>query len=176
MAQEVLSMHARRVRSGFTLIELLIVIAILLALGAIVTVNFISIGDMAEQDVQRAQFDQVDSAMKRFRLDLKRYPSEDEGIEVLWNRDALENEDEATRWKGPYLEEPVVSDRWGRELTYTYPGELVGESYYDLVSTGPDGEEGTSDDITNHDRRKTVDGEFEEDESFTGEREPAVGG
>ncbi|MCH2142529.1 MAG: type II secretion system major pseudopilin GspG [Phycisphaerales bacterium] len=169
-------MHARHNRTGFTLIELLIVIGILLALGAIVTVNFISIGDIAEQDVQRAQFDQVDSAMKRFRLDLKRYPSEDEGIEVLWNRDALENEDEGTRWKGPYLEEPVVSDRWGRSLTYTYPGELVGESYYDLVSMGPDGEEGTADDITNHDRRKTVDGEFEEDESFTGDRNSSVEG
>jgi len=159
-------------RTGFTLIELLIVIAILLALGSIVAVNFLSYGDQAEVDVQKAQFDQIDSAMKGFRLDFKRYPSEDEGLEVLWNRDALEDEEEATKWRGPYLEQPVKSDRWGREFDYVYPGDLIGESFYDLVSYGPDGEEGTEDDITNHDRRKTEDGEFEQEEGFTGASEP----
>jgi general secretion pathway protein G len=165
----------RQSRTAFTLIELLIVIAILLALGSIVAVNFLGAADKAEVDVQRAQFDQITEAMKRFRLDLKRYPSADEGIEVLWNRDALEDEEQAARWNGPYLEQPVTSDRWGGELVYTYPGEIIGESNYDLVSVGPDGEEGTDDDITNHDRRKTADGEFEQDESFTGESE-SIGG
>jgi len=159
---------ARTARTGFTLIELLIVIAILLALGSIVAVNFLSYGDQAEVDVQRAQFDQIDSAMKGFRLDFKRYPSEDEGIEVLWNKDALEDEEESAKWRGPYLEQPVRTDRWGREFSYVFPGDIVGESYYDLVSSGPDGEEGTDDDITNHDRRKNQDGEFEQEESFTG--------
>ena len=69
-------------RRAFTLFELLIVISILLALGAIVTVSFLSVGDQAEADIQRAQFDQIDSAMERFRIDMKRYPSEDEGIAV----------------------------------------------------------------------------------------------
>jgi general secretion pathway protein G len=165
----------RQTRTAFTLIELLIVIAILLALGSIVAVNFLGAADKAEVDVQRAQFDQIGEAMKRFRLDLKRYPSDDEGIEVLWNKDSLEDEEEAARWNGPYLEQPVTSDRWGGELVYTYPGEIIGESTYDLVSIGPDGEEGTDDDITNHDRRKTADGEFEQDESFTGESE-SLGG
>ena len=165
----------QQTRTAFTLIELLIVIAILLALGSIVAVNFLGAADKAELDVQRAQFDQISEAMKRFRLDLKRYPSDDEGIEVLWNKDAFEDEEESARWNGPYLEQPVTSDRWGSELVYTYPGEIIGESMYDLVSVGPDGEEGTEDDITNHDRRKTADGEFEQDESFTGESE-SLGG
>ena len=161
-------------RRAFTLIELLIVIAILLALGSIVAVNYISYGEQADVDVQRAQFDQIDTAMKNFRMDFKRWPSEDEGIEVLWSKDAIEHEDEAAKWRG-YLEQPVRVDRWGRELVYTYPGELIGESYYDLVSLGPDGEEGTEDDITNHDRRKTADGEFESEDGFTGASDP-VGG
>ena len=156
----------RRQRRGFTLIELLIVIAILLAIGGLVVVNLIPRGEQAKADIQRIQLDQVDSALNQFRLDLDRWPSEEEGIEVLWNREALEDENEYERWRGPYLEDPVREDRWGNELSYRYPGEIRGETYYDLISFGPDGEEDTDDDITNHDRLKTADGEMQEDVDF----------
>ena len=156
----------RRPPTGFTLFELLIVISILLALGAVVTVSFISVGDRAEVDIQRAQFDQLDSALKRFRMDMKRYPSEDEGIAVLWDSETLDDEGDAAGWRGPYLEDAVTVDRWNNELLYQFPGEIVHESKYDLVSVGPDGEEGTDDDVTNHDRRKNEDGEIEADDSF----------
>jgi general secretion pathway protein G len=158
-------MH-RRPTTGFTLFELLIVISILLALGAVVTVSFISVGDQAEIDIQRAQFDQFDAALKRFRMDMKRYPSEDEGIVVLWNSENLDDEADAAGWRGPYLEDALTIDRWNNELLYRFPGEIVHESKYDLVSVGPDGEEGTDDDVTNHDRRKNEDGEIEVDDSF----------
>jgi general secretion pathway protein G len=106
------------------------------------------------------QFDQVDAAMKRFRLDIKRWPTEEEGIAVLWNREALEDEDEQSRWRGPYLEQPVTEDKWGSALVYRNPSEDLGEGFYDLVSFGPDREEGTEDDITNHDRLRDEDGEI----------------
>lgn len=141
----------RPTRTAFGLIELVIVIAILLVLGSVVSVNFFGAAGKVERDMQRSQFDQIGAAMKQFQRDLKRYPSGEEGIEVLWNRDVLEEEDQAARWSGPYLEKPVTSDRWGGELVYTFPGEIIGESSYDLVSIGPDGEAGTDDDMTNHD-------------------------
>ena len=160
-------------RRAFTLFELLIVISILLALGAIVTVSFLSVGDQAEADIQRAQFDQIDSAMERFRIDMKRYPSEDEGIAVLWNKELIEEEADQARWKGIYIS-AIESDYWNRPIVYRYPGELVDESVYDLVSLGPDGEENTEDDVTNHDRRKNADGEIEADDSFPGSGEPTT--
>ncbi len=156
----------RRDKAAFTLIELLIVIAILLAIGGLVVVNLIPRGEQAKTDLQRFQLDLVSDAFNNFRLDMDRWPSEEEGIAVLWNSENLEDENDAERWRGPYLENPVTEDRWGNELVYRFPGEIRGESYYDLISVGPDGEEGTDDDITNHDRLRDADGEMPEDVDF----------
>ena len=153
---------------AFTLIELLIVIAILLAIGGLVVVNLIPRGEQAKADLQLVQFDQIDGAMKQFRLDLNRWPTEEEGLAVLWNREQLEDEEDFERWRGPYMENAIAKDSWGNELIYRYPGEIRGESFYDLISIGPDKEEDTEDDITNHDRQRDAEGEIaEEFDDFT---------
>lgn len=139
----------RSIRTGFTLIELLIVIAILLAIGGLVVVNLIPRGEQAKADLQRVQLNQICKAFDNFRLDMDRWPSEDEGLEALWSKASIQDENEQTRWRGPYLTEAVTQDRWGHDLVYRFPGELRGETYYDLISLGPDGEEKTADDITN---------------------------
>ncbi|MCI0362849.1 MAG: type II secretion system major pseudopilin GspG [Phycisphaerales bacterium] len=149
-----------RRRRAFTLFELLIVIVILLAMGGLVLVNLLPARDQADVDLQRVQIDQIDGAMKRFKLDMKRYPSQEEGLLALNDKQAIQDETEAAQWRGPYLEESVTKDNWNHELIYRFPGELRGEQYYDLVSLGPDGQEGTADDITNHDRHKSADGEI----------------
>ena len=153
----------RVARRAFTLIELLIVIAILLAIGSLVVVNLIPRGEQAKADVQRVQLDQIVSALKQFRLDLDRWPTEEEGLEVLWQTESLEDEADQQRWRGAYLEDPVSQDRWSNDLLYRFPGEIRGESYFDLISVGPDGEEGTEDDITNHDRLRDAEGEIPEE-------------
>ena len=116
--------------------------------------------------LRHIQLDQVANALSQFRLDLDRWPSEEEGIEVLWKRASLEDENDYERWRGPYLTDPVTEDRWGNELQYRFPGEIRGESYFDLISFGPDGEEDTEDDITNHDRLRGEGGEMPEDVDF----------
>ena len=153
-------------RPGFTLIELLIVIAILLAIGGLVVANLLPRGDQAKSDLQRVQLNLISGAFQQFRLDLGRWPTEEEGIEVLWKQDTLEDENDYERWRGPYLTEPVTEDTWGNELVYHYPGEIRGDTYYDLVAVGPDGEEGSDDDITNHDRLRDADGEIPEDADY----------
>ena len=112
----------RPIRSGFTLIELLIVIAILLAIGGLVVVNLIPRGEQAKSDLQRVQLDQITSAFQQFRLDLGRWPSEEEGLVVLWNREQMEDENDSERWRGPYLDVPITEDGWGNELVYHFPG------------------------------------------------------
>ena len=152
--------NLRRARRAFTLLELLIVIMILLALGGLVLVNLMGVAEQSDVDLQKVQFDQVNEAMKRFKLDMKRYPSEEEGLQALWNQEALQDEQDMNNWRGPYVENPVTEDQWGNELIYRNPSEIREDGSYDLVSVGPDGEEGTDDDITNHDRHLNEEGEM----------------
>ena len=155
--------RTNRHRRGFTLIELLIVIAILLAIGGLVVVNLLPAKDQADIDLTRVQIDQFNGALSRFKLDMGRFPTDEEGLPALWSSDVLEDEEEMVNWKGPYLESPSPRDRWNSEWVYHNPSEERGEGFYDIISLGPDREEGTEDDITNHDRFRDAEGEIGED-------------
>ena len=155
-------------RRGLTLIELLIVIAILLALGGIVAVNLIPKKGEAEANIVRAQIDQMAEALDHFRLDLNRYPTTDEGLRVLWVKADIESEDDQALWKSAYLSTPASKDSWNNDWIYRAPSEIREGAAYDIISIGPDREEGTDDDITNHDRFRDADGEIaEEFDDFT---------
>lgn len=167
----------RAPRRGLTLIEVMIVIAILLAIGGLVVVNLLPQKDKADINLTRVQIDQFASALDLFKLDMNRYPTEDEGLAALWNKDAIEDEEEQVNWTAAYLKIPTPRDRWESEWIYRYPGEILGETFYDIISLGPDREEGTDDDITNHDRLRDEEGEIAEDfEDFTTSGDDAVGG
>ena len=150
-------------RRGLTLIEVLIVIAILLAIGGLVVVNILPQRDKADKDLTSVQIENLVGAMKMFKLNMKRFPTEDEGLAALWNRDAIEDEEEAESWQGPYLEDPLPRDTWNNEWVYRPESEIAGTAYYDIISMGPDGEEGTDDDIHNHMEKVGADGELNEE-------------
>ena len=124
----------RRTQRGLTLIEVMIVIAILLAIGGLVVVNLLPAKDRADADLTTTQIDQFDAALKMFKLNMGRYPTEDEGLRALWSEEAIEDEEEVANWDGPYLENPIPQDHWGSEWLYRYPGEIRGESFYDIWS------------------------------------------
>lgn len=133
---------------GFTLIEVMIVIAIILALTGLIAVNVLGRQKQAKTDLAKIDLNNIKSALKQFRLDFDRYPKEEEGIKVLWDKTALtvENEADEAKWH-KYLEEPIPMDRWGKDWNYRPVSEHGDEDMYDLWSVGPDGEEGTDDDV-----------------------------
>tara|TARA_Y100000815_G_scaffold112615_1_gene101417 strand:- start:126 stop:632 length:507 start_codon:yes stop_codon:yes gene_type:complete len=136
----------KAVRRGFTLIEVLIVLAIVLALSAIVGVALFQRQDDAQLQLAQTDMNTIERGMKMFRLDMGRFPTEEEGVAVLWDSELLDADAEETTWKGPYLEEPIPTDRWKNEWGYRAESEYGRD--YDLWSFGPDGEEDTEDDIT----------------------------
>lgn len=145
-------------RRGFTIIELLIVIGIILAIGGLVLVNVTGASDKADLKLVRVQIQTFNQALEQFKVDMKRFPTEEEGLAVLWNKELVEDEEELSKWSGPYLKKPSVSDTWGNEWIYRNPSEIEGVAY-DIVSLGPDKEEGTDDDITSNDGMVGADGE-----------------
>jgi len=85
-------------------------------------------------------------AVNQFYMDAARYPTEDEGLMALIEQPS----DVSTTWEGGYLETTEIpKDGWGNDFIY----ELYPERGKQFVirSAGPDGEEGTEDDLLSTD-------------------------
>ncbi len=126
-------------RKGFTLLELMIVIVILGILAAIVAPKFLKRGEEAKLTATKVQMKNIEQALKMYKLDNSFYPTTEQGIEALVRKP--EGEPEPRNWKGPYLDD-IPKDAWGSNFIYISDGKS-----YTLISKGPDGEEGTEDDI-----------------------------
>ena len=128
-------------RNGFTLIEILIVVIILGVLASLVVPKLA--GRTEEARRQAAQSDiegGIALALDLYEADNGRYP---ETLDALVRKPA-----DAERWKGPYLKKGLPKDPWKNPYIYRMPG-VNNENLYDLLSAGPDGKEGTEDDIMN---------------------------
>lgn len=129
---------------GFTLLELLVVVVIIGLLAGFVAPRYFSQVGKSEVQVARAQIDALEKALDQYRLDMKRYPSAEQGLNALVERPLNE-----PLWTGPYLRKAVPLDPWGRPYLYRTPGS---KGDFDLVSFGKDGVPGGSGeaaDITN---------------------------
>jgi general secretion pathway protein G len=129
---------------GFTLIEIMLVVIIIGVLVAMVAPRLAGRSQEAKEAAARADINShLSAALDMFELHNGRYPSSQEGLAAL--RTAPPG---ATEWKGPYLKRSVPMDPWGKPYIYRSPGQHNRDDY-DLFSAGPDGAEGTADDVTN---------------------------
>lgn len=85
----------------------------------------------------------VGTSLMMYRIHVGSYPSTEEGLAVLLTPPKEGSE----RWRGPYLDKPL-EDPWGQPYRYRYPSAHNPKSY-DIWSSGPDGVDGTADDICN---------------------------
>ena len=123
---------------GFTLLELLVVLAILGMIAMIAVPQVLNYLERAKADTTRIQIESIGAALDLYRLDVGRYPSEEEGLETLVRRPV-----DAERWNGPYgKKSESLIDPWGNAYLYRSPGE---HGKYDLYSLGADAAEGGED-------------------------------
>ena len=136
--------HLARNR-GFTLIELLLVIVIIATLAALVVPQFSGRSEEARRAAAKTQIESLFGiALDLYEADNGAYPSTDQSLDAL--RAQPGGSPEPRNWKGPYLKKNVPQDPWGNEYHYRCPGDINPDGY-DLLSVGPDGREGTDDDI-----------------------------
>ena len=119
---------------GFTLLELLVVIVIIGLLAGYVAPRYFSQVGKSEVQVARAQLDAIEKALDQYRLDTRRYPSTEQGLQALVTRPP-----EEANWNGPYLKKAAPNDPWGRPYIYRNPGQ---KGDFDLASYGRDGKPG----------------------------------
>jgi general secretion pathway protein G len=131
-------------RSGFTLIELLLVLAILVVLASMVVTMFSGTQERALKDAAKGQVGIFKSAVNLYKFHTRQYPNDLSGL-IGKPSDAST----ASRWNGPYLDSPKVpADPWDRDYRFAAPGKHNPETF-DVWSVGPDGQDGTDDDIGN---------------------------
>ena len=129
----------RKSRKGFTLIELMVVIVILGLLAALVAPKFLKRGEEAKVTTTEVQMKNIEQALKLYKLHNSFYPTTEQGLKALVEKP--EEDPVPKNWKGPYIEK-IPKDAWGNDFIYISDGKQ-----FNLISPGPDGEEGTEDDL-----------------------------
>jgi general secretion pathway protein G len=155
--------HARE-KKGFTLVEMLAVLFIVsillgIVLGSARYANQISRVSRAESDLQT-----LADALDRFQLVFGEYPPVDSATNlVTYKRDSLGYSDSAENERGEFAFAKLLPkgftaiDPWSHSYLYRVYNPELGpgaetkpddDTLYILASLGPDGKEGTDDDIS----------------------------
>lgn len=128
--------------AGFTLAEIMLVVAILGILVSVVVPRLTGRTQEARIQAVRLQIENIGMALDAFEFDCGRYPTSAEGLDALRREPA-----NAAGWKGPYLRKKAPTDPWDSPYVYRAPGARNPD--YDLLSKGPDQNEGGPDDVGN---------------------------
>jgi general secretion pathway protein G len=141
-----MSSKQNRRRRGFTLMEVLLVLVILAILGSLAALSYEAISRRANKKAAESQIGLFKTPLQMYQMAIGTFPTTTQGLDALRNAPGdLANQ---TKWDGPYLDAPVPPDPWNNPYQYVSPGSHNPDGY-DVWSYGPDGVNGTDDDIGN---------------------------
>lgn len=144
MARNGRRLRRRAQRLGFTLMELLLVLMILVVLASMAITTFTGTQEEALKNAAKGQVGIFKSAVNLYKFHTKEYPQALDNLTQKPSDSRLAN-----NWHGPYLDTTSVpQDPWDRDYHFAAPGKHNTESF-DVWSTGPDGQDGSADDIGN---------------------------
>ena len=127
--------EARRTERAFTLLEILAVMVIIGMMVGAAALEIPRILDSNRVGAAKSEMSTFCTALELFRMDVGRYPTDDEGLQVLLSAPA-----DATNWNGPYLHQPKISnDPWGTPYQYhTRVNQTTGDTEFLIESYGSD--------------------------------------
>jgi len=132
--------ETKKLNRGFTLVEMLLVVTIIGILAALVIPKIAGTGERARITAAQADIKGgIKTALDRYEVENGQYPKS--------LQDLITRPNDSKNWAGPYLD-AIPVDPWQHPYSYSYPGRN-NASGYDLYSMGPDGQDGTADDIGN---------------------------
>jgi len=139
--QRFIKRRSKRRRSAFTLMEVLLVLVILVILGSMAGIFIRGAQRQARADAARSQIGVFEQAVKMYELNVMSYPATGQGLSSL-----IQAPGDIAGWSGPYLDRGnVPPDPWGNPYQYG----LLDPDNFRIWSFGPDGVDGTADDVSN---------------------------
>ena len=136
--------RATKSKRGFTLMEMIIVLTIIALLMGLVIMNLGGIGDVAKIKKTQADILAFKEALSTYQLQTGTLPTTDQGLKALWAKPTTDPIPD--QWHRIMDEE--VLDPWNHSYKYQNPGKHNTDGY-DVYSTGPDGQDGSDDNIGN---------------------------
>ena len=128
---------------GFTLLEMLVVLAIMGLLAAIIAPQVLKYLGSSRTQTAKVQIQNVDAALQLYRLDVGRFPTQEEGLGSL-----VAAPPTAPGWNGPYLQKTAaLTDPWGAPYLYRIPGKHGEADVYSLGSDKAEGGTGEAADV-----------------------------
>ena len=139
------TLRRRRDDGGFTLLELLVVLAIMGLLAAIIAPQVLKYLGSSRTQTAKVQIQNVVAALELYRLDVGRYPTQEEGLKSVVIAPPT-----AAGWNGPYLQRSAaLNDPWGQPYLYRSPGKHGEVDVYSLGSDKAEGGSGEAADVGN---------------------------
>ena len=120
----------RKSRRGFSLVELIVVMVILGMLAGLVAVRTRGYLINSKQNAAKTEIASVVKALESFYATEGRYPTTDEGLEILVEKRGSFPDGILTK---------VPKDPWKRPYEYVSPGST---QPYEVICLGADGREG----------------------------------
>lgn len=122
-------------QAGFTLIELMVVLVIIGVLAALIVPNVLDRADDARVTAAKTDINNLEQALKLYKLDNQRYPTAAQGLQALLVKPTAGPI--PPNWR-PYVQK-LPNDPWGHPYQFLNPG-IKGE--IDVFSFGADGQPG----------------------------------
>jgi general secretion pathway protein G len=135
----------RRARSRKRMV-IAVTIALVVGVVGLIAVNMVNRSRreaqkmMARAQAAQRELNTLAEALDRFKADVERYPTNEEGLRCLARKPAAfvaEGTGRPTYWFGPYLENVPEVDPWGSDYVYR---TADGGRSFELFSPGPGGE------------------------------------
>lgn len=140
--------YVRKAHRAFTLIEVMVVLFILMVIAGAAVGTFRGIRAGAQRDATKLYINNIASALEFYELAVGNFPSTDQGLQALIY---CPSDVDVSKWgTESYIKQTTSAiDPWNNPYQYISPGRRATSAGFDLWSFGPDGIDGTDDDIGN---------------------------
>lgn len=135
-------------RKGMTLLEIVIVLGIIALIMAAGIGAFGGVMGGAQDNAALMEMQGLKAKLQAYKLSAGMYPSESQGLKALVNKPT--SAPEPKRWRQQV--QSIPTDPWNNEFVYKKPS-TKGNSPFEIISKGEDGELGTDDDLSSEDEQ-----------------------